>query len=52
MQTEQRNQQPTNNQNDGIGPAQPAAGSPPPNLGHNGNGARNSNGNLKENRNR
>ena len=41
-----------NSQSDGVGPAQPAAGSPPPNLGHNGNGARNSNGNIKGNKNR
>lgn len=32
---------------DGKGPAQPRPGSPAPNLGHNGNGAVNDNGNLK-----
>jgi len=40
----------TNQNNQGeveVGPAQPAAGSPPPNLGHNGNGAKNSNGHYK-----
>lgn len=38
----------TVDQNDGKGPNQPAAGKAPPNLGHNGNGAINSNGNLKD----
>lgn len=50
----QQNQQPSQtassgSMNDGKGPAQPAPGSPPPNLGHNGNGATNSNGNLRGN---
>lgn len=33
--------------NEGRGPAQPASGTQPPNLGHEGQGATNSNGNLK-----
>lgn len=38
------------NCNDGIGPAQPQPGQAPPNLGHNGNGAKNSNGNYRGNK--
>lgn len=34
--------------NDGIGPSQPQPGTPPPNLGHNEQGAFNDNGNLKD----
>lgn len=39
----------TLNQTDGIGPEQPIPGKQPPNLGHNGNGAKNSNGNYHSN---
>lgn len=46
----QQPQKSVSNQTDGIGPAQPPAGSPPPNLGHNGNGAKNSNGNYRGNK--
>lgn len=36
------------NSSDGKGPKQPKPGTPPPNLGHEGQGAVNSNGNLKD----
>lgn len=51
MQQQSNQVQPQPNQqagmSDRIGPAQPKPGSPPPNLGHNGNGTTNSNGNIR-----